>query len=263
MIKFGYLCAAAWLVAAAPAIASGPFDGTWKGDVAAAQPSAKPDAYLLTGAAYTCSTCVPAVSVPADGQFHAVTGHPYYDEISVAVVDPNTIKEATRKAGKPMAAWTTTVAADGKSATTTFNDMTAANGVAVTGTSVADRVAAGPAGAHAISGEWRDTNKGTVSDNGLTFTIATSGPTITYTSATGTTYTTRIGGPASPVTGDPGWTSVMVKSAGPGRLMETDLLDGKPISKMEMAISADGKRMTVKVDDLVHAKQGTYFATRQ
>src|SRR5664280_384616 len=55
----------------ATAFAQSPFDGTWVSDVGAAQFSKKPHTFVLNKGMYTCSTCVPKISVKADGQDQA------------------------------------------------------------------------------------------------------------------------------------------------------------------------------------------------
>ena len=85
--------------AAAPAFAQSPFDGTWKEDLSTYKAPEKPDVFAVRNGVYTCDTCVPRVEVPADKADHAVTGHPYYDQIAVRVVDDRTIRVAQRLKG--------------------------------------------------------------------------------------------------------------------------------------------------------------------
>ncbi|MEG3165871.1 hypothetical protein U1701_14835 [Sphingomonas sp. PB2P19] len=256
-------CLIAAIVSASPAAAQNLFTGTWKGDIAASQLSAKPSIIALVAGKYTCSTCKPAVTVVADGAFHPVVGNPYYDEMSVVIVDPTTIKRSSRKAGKLVGESTVTVAPDGKTSSIAYSDLTAANGVPVTGTMTNERIAAGPAGSHAVSGSWRATNTGQVSDSGLVFSIALDGKVLKYTTPTGVAYTATIGGPAAPVTGDPGWTSVSVKQLGKDTLVETDFHVGKTLATYTMTVSPDGKTMTTKVNDIKFGKTSTLIATRQ
>jgi len=256
-------CVIATLLFASPVAAQSVFDGTWKGDIAASQLSTKPSVFAITKGRYTCSTCKPVLDVLADGAFHPVAGNPYYDEMSVTIVDPVTIKRAGRKGGKPAGSSTVTVSADGKTLSNAFTDMTAANGVPVTGTDRSERVAAGPAGSHATSGSWRATNSGDISDSGLTFAMAVEGKSVKYSSPTGVTYTATIGGPAAPVTGDPGWTSATVTQPSPNTLVETDFHDGKTLAIYTMTVSPDGKTMTTKVDDIKYGKKSTLIATKQ
>lgn len=256
-------CIAILMAAAAPLHAESLFTGTWKGDMKASQPSTKPSVLLLKGGTFTCSTCKPVITVPADGAFHAVKGNPYFDEMMVQVVDPMTVKRSTKKAGKVMGESTVTISADGKTMTSTFNDTSADNGVAVTGTGVNTRVAAGPAGAHAISGSWRQTTDGQVSENGMIFTMAQDGKTVKYATPTGVSYSAVIGGPAGAVAGDPGWTSAALKQPKPDTLVETDMHDGKTVAIYTMKVSPDGKTMMVDVNDVKFGTTAHYVARKQ
>ncbi len=44
-------------------------------------------------------SCVPPVEVKADGQDQKVTGQPYYDSISIKIVDDHSIAETDKKDG--------------------------------------------------------------------------------------------------------------------------------------------------------------------
>ena len=124
-------------------------DGTWKADVTTAKWDQKPDEYLLQNGKYDCKSCTPPLSVPADGAFHKVTGHPYYDETSVKVVDDKTLQQASKLKGRDTGGATMKVSADGKTLGIDWNDKTVANAPPSTGHVDETRVAAGPAGAHA------------------------------------------------------------------------------------------------------------------
>ena len=76
------------------------FDGTWKFELSTAQFPKKPDVYLLQGGMYSCKSCVPPIEVKADGQDQKVTGYPYFDTISVKIVDDHTIEQINKKDGK-------------------------------------------------------------------------------------------------------------------------------------------------------------------
>jgi hypothetical protein len=253
----------AMALSATPAFAKGVFDGTWKGDVQASKPSEKPSVYRVQAGIFTCTTCKPALEFPADGAFHPIVGNPYYDAGSVAVVDPTTLKRAFRKDGKTVAEATVTLAADGQTSSAAFVDRTAPNGVAVTGTTVSARVAPAPPGAHALSGAWRETTDTQVSDTGLVFTFAQDGKTMSFSTPTGIAYTATIDGPPAPVTGDPGWTKVMLKQTGPTTLFETDYEGDTPIGTYTMSVSPDGMTMTSAVNDLKYGKTSTMIAHKQ
>ena len=249
-MKTSLIAAAIVLGMATGASAASKFDGTWKFDLASQQVSKKPNVYLLTGGKYSCASCVPAYTVAADGAFHKVAGNPYYDEVSVKALDAKSIKWSSRKAGKPMSENTRTISADGKAMTIAFNDMTATNGVAVTGSNTVKRVAAAPAGSHATSGSWLDTTVAKVDDAGLMMTMKMTGKALTMTLPTGVAYTATVDGPTAPVTGDPGWTTVSLKSPAPSVLVETDYRDGKAIGVNTFTVSADGKALRNEYEDL-------------
>ena len=72
------------------------FDGTWKFELSTAQFPKKPDVYLLQDGMYSCKTCVPPIEVKADGQDQKVSGYPYFDTISVKIVDEIPCSSRTR-----------------------------------------------------------------------------------------------------------------------------------------------------------------------
>src|ERR1700730_75361 len=81
-------------------LAQSGFDGTWKIDMKKAEFPKKPDVYLLQGDMYECKTCVPVVSVKADGQDHAIKDHPYFDTVAIKVINDREIEETDKKSGK-------------------------------------------------------------------------------------------------------------------------------------------------------------------
>lgn len=245
------------------AFAQDVLSGTWKGDIGASQLSTKPSSTLIDKGLYTCATCKPVLKVAADGGWHAVVGQPYYDEMSVTVVDPAVVKYATKKSGKIVSEVTETLSADGKSISTAFNETVGGSAVPITGTSVSERVAPAPAGAHATSGSWRQTKDVQLSDSGLVFTIAQVGKVVTYTTPIGISYAATIGGPAVPVSGDPGWTTVSLTQPSARTLHETDVFEGKVIGKYLMTVSPDGKTMTINANDIKHGRTSTLVAYKQ
>ncbi len=251
------------LLMPAVAMAQSAFDGTWKIDIKTAQFPKKPDVYLLQDGMYHCRTCAPAIDVKADGQDQKVAGHPYYDMVSVKVVDDHTVEITNKKNGKMVATAKNTVSADGNTLTFEFSDSSATNADPVTGKGEEMRVAKGPAGAHAISGSWRTTKVDTVSDNGLFFTYKVEGDSLSMTTPTGQSYTAKLDGTEAPYKGDPGTSSVSVKRVDKNTFEETDKRDGKVISVARITISADGKSMTIAVDDKLHGTTSRFVAAKQ
>src|SRR5712691_6363624 len=240
------------LLIPAMAMAQSAFDGTWKFDLKTAKFPEKPDVYLLQDGMYHCKTCAPPVDVKADGQDQKVSGHPYYDMVSIKVVDDRTIEETHKKNGKTVATSKTWVSPDGNTMMFEFSDSSATNADPVTGKGEETRVAKGPAGSHAISGSWRPSKMDTVSDNGLMFTYKVAGESLTMTTPTGQSYTAKLDGTDAPYKGDPGTTSVSVKKVDKNTMEETDKREGKVISVSRMTLAADGKNMTIAVEDKLH-----------
>lgn len=252
----------AWLMPA-PVMAQSAFDGTWKIDLSQVHMPKKPDVFVLKDGKYECKTCAPAIDIMANGEDQKVTGHPYYDMVAVKVVDDHTVQETNKKDGKVVATSTTTVAPDGKTATFEFTDSSNTNAAPVIGKGTMTRVAKGPAGSHAMSGSWRTTSFGNVSDNGLTFTYQVDGSSLNMTSPTGQSYNAKMDGTDTPYKGDPGTTSVSVKKLGKNMIEETDKRDGKVISIAKMTVAADGKTMNIAVNDKLHGTTSSFVAMKQ
>lgn len=243
------------------AIAQSAFQGTWKIDLKQMKMPTKPDVMVIQNGMYRCTSCVPAVSVKADGKYHKVSGHPYYDMLAVKIIDDHTVREMTRKAGRDIGTSTTTVAGDGKTATFEFTD----NGMAepVKGNGSMTRVAKGPAGSHALSGSWLTADYGDVSDNALTRSYKVEGDMFRMSAPTGESYTAKMDGSKAPYLGDPGTTSVSVKKLGDRVMQETFMRDGKVTSVDKMTVSPDGTRMTIAVDDKLHGSNMSFVAMKE
>lgn len=260
MLWFGLLMS---LMVPVVAAAQSAFDGTWKIDVNKAQMPKKPDVYLLKDGMYHCKTCAPAIDIKADGEDQKVTGHPYYDTMSIKIVDDRTIEATSKKDGKTVLTSKMTVSSDDKTATSEFSDSSATNADPVKGKAELIQVAKGPAGSHAISGSWRTAKFENVSDNGLLFTYKVEGDNLTMTTPTGQSYTAKMDGTEAPFKGDPGTTSVSVKSTGKAKIEETDKRDGKVISISHITVEPGGKTMTIAVDDKLHGTNMHFVAEKQ
>ena len=109
---------ALFLSALLPALSwAGPFDGTWTVAQDSMKVVGKPMTYLLKDGVFTCGPCTPPYKVKADGKDHKVSGHAYYDTVSVSVLDANTLEVKTRMDDKPWAERKSVVSADGKTLT--------------------------------------------------------------------------------------------------------------------------------------------------
>jgi hypothetical protein len=248
------------LLVPAAALASSPFDGTWKARADSIKVTGKPDVITLANGEYHCVSCVPELKVPADGKEHAVTGHPYYDAVTVTVVSPTTIEAVYKMKGKETVRETDVVSADGKSYTGTFVDKSGAK--EATGSFSETRVAAGPAGSHAISGSWQAAPGMQGNDAAMTIQYQMAGDHLKA-NFNGRTYDAPLDGTQVPLTNDPGKTMVSVKRVDANTLQETDRRDGKVTDEVRIAAAPDGKTLNMQDKDVAHGQTTTLMFDKQ
>lgn len=244
------------------AVAQSPFDGTWKTDLSKAQLSKKPLVYLLQDGIYQCKTCPVPFSIKANGEDQKITGYPYFDSLSVRVVDDRTLAMTSKKDGKIVGTQKRVVSSDGNTLSLEFSDSSATNADPVTGKGEWTRITKGPAGSHAISGSWRVSMEN-LSNNGLTLTFKVEGDSLSMSNPTGQSYSAKLDGTEAPYKGDPGVNRVSVKGLGENTIEETDKLDRKIISVSRMTVSADGKTMTTVFENKLTGATSTFVAEKQ
>jgi hypothetical protein len=248
------------LLLPAVAFAGSSFDGTWKARLDSMKMSGKPEVWQIAAGEYSCSSCVPAVKVKADGAMHKVPGHPYYDELSVRIISPTSVELSQKQAGKLMGSVTYTLSADGNTLTGKFTDHSGAK--TVTGSFAEARVAAAGAGSHATSGSWQQSSMSDISDAGLTVAYESSGDHLRM-HANGMSYDARFDGKEYPIEGDPGHTRVTLKKVDANTIEETDHRMGKVTDEIRLATSADGKSMTITDKDMLHDQTSTVTLDKQ
>jgi hypothetical protein len=237
-----------------------PFDGTWRMNMATLEFSNTPEEYLLAQGMYQCLTCVPKVDVRADGTDQKVLGHPYFDTISVRIVDARSVEFTQKKAGKTTFVAVETVSPDGKTMAEKFANPIGADRVA--GNATFERVSEGPAGSHPLSGLWRmrtiknETAKGTVT----TYRVTKEG--LSMSNDTGQSYEARFDGGDYPVQGDPAHSTVSVNQIALETIEETVKQGGKAIIVNRMVVSKDGKSMKVVSIDKQRNGTMTYTAEK-
>jgi len=241
--------------------AQSPFDGTWRIDMSQAKFSPKPIAFYVSQGWYHCESCSPVITVPADGQDHAVTGQSY-DTLSVNVSDPHTLTSIAKKDGKVISEQTRTVSANGKTLTVKSTSHPMNSDKPVTSQATAKLVGIAPAGVHATSGNWQLLNV-TASENNLLFTYKSTGDGLTMTDPTGDTYTAKFDGADYPVKGAYGYDAVSLKRINDHSIEETDKRGGKVIDVSTSTVSADGKSMTIVDTDKVSDRTSTFTAKKQ
>jgi hypothetical protein len=143
LLVAGFLLA---LLAPVCAFAQSAFNGTWVTRSGSVRGMGTPTIHLDNGM-YWCSCSAPPFKIKADGDYHAVNGHPGFDSEAVRVVNDHTIQVTQKKDGKITDDESVTAAPDGKTATFEFTDYTDYTGTSqVTGKGLVDRVAKDAAG---------------------------------------------------------------------------------------------------------------------
>jgi hypothetical protein len=227
------------------------FDGTWKIDLAESPPPTKPEVYLLQDGTYRCTTCDPPLDIRADGRDQKITGEPCYDTVSIKVVDDWTTEETDKRSGKTVGTSRTTVSSDGNSATVQWTESCNANEDVIAGKDILSRVTKGPRGTHAVSGSWQILKRVNRSENALVVTLKLSGDTFSFADPSGQGYTARLDGTETPFKEDLSNTMVSVRRIGENTVEETDKHDRKVVGVTRFTPSADGKTMTVSIENKV------------
>ncbi|MGH8190989.1 MAG: hypothetical protein ACREP2_06040 [Rhodanobacteraceae bacterium] len=250
------------LLVPACAFAQSAFNGTWKTDVNSMKGTGTPAVIHLKDGMYE-SNSVPPIKVKADGEDHAVTGHPGFDTVAIKVLNDHSIQETDKKDGKVVSTWTITVAADGKTATYEFTNDSGAS--PVTGKLMVKRIAKGAPGSNAVAGTWQFEHYGDISASALTASYKVDGDTVSFSDPTGDSYTAKINGKAVPYTDGSGitGTTVSVKRLGKRSLRETFSRDGKVTSTNTMTVAANGQTMKTVSHNMRMKRSMTSVAHKQ
>lgn len=217
------------------------FDGTWQMKMDTLEFSGPPEDYLFLDGMYHCKSCVPKVDVKTDGVGYPVVGY-NYDTLAVQILDDRAIKFTMKKAGKPYFECVETVSLDGRKMTEDFTNKLEAE--TVSGKAGFTRVGNGPAGSHALSGQWQmDTVKNATRAGTLQIFQTAVG--VMKVSDGSTSYEVRLDGKDYTEPGDI-HSSRSMKLIDEDTLEETDKTDGKVSGVSRWVISKDGKSMHVE-----------------
>jgi hypothetical protein len=239
------------------------FDGTWKIDIPESQSPTKGDDYLLQDNRYRCTTCDPPLDIRADGRDQKIIGEPCYDTVGLKVVDDWTTVEIDKRNGKTVGTSKMTVSSDGNSATVEWTESCNANGDVVSGQLILNRVTKGPIGSHAVSGSWQIVKRLNLSENALVITLKLEGDTFSFADPTGQSFAARLDGTETPFKGDLGHTMASVKRIGENTIEVTNKNDGKVVEVWRFTPSADGKAMTVSMENKVKGTTQQLVAHKQ
>jgi hypothetical protein len=244
------------------ASAQSPFDGTWKVDVESAKFPEKPDQIVLADGRYSCSTCVPAREVKADGTDQKVSGSPYFDTLAVRVVDERSAQLTYKQAGQVTQEGTSTVSADGTEVVDKIVSYPP-EGKPVEFTARRERVAKGPAGSHALSGSWRMKKVDQVSESALTFTYKSTPDGLSMTTPTGESYDAKFDGKDYPIKGDRGGSTVSLARVDDRTIEETTKREGKVVGVSRVTVAPDGSTLTMIYEDKQRGTKTSVTAKKQ
>jgi hypothetical protein len=246
------------LFLASPLLAQSRFDGTWEMKMDTLQFSGPPEDYLFADGMYHCKSCIPKVDVKTDGVDYTVTGYAY-DTLAVRILNDHAIKFTMKKAGKPFFECIETVSPGGQKMTEDFTNTMEAE--TVTGKAGFARVGNGPAGSHALSGQWRmDTVKNDTRAGTLTIYQSTPGGMKISDGNVG--YELKVDGKDYPVPGNI-HSIRSLKLIDEYTLEQTDKTDGKVTSVSRSTLSRDGRSMRVEVSSAKRGQTMTYTAEKR
>src|SRR5579862_3125267 len=84
-------------------VAQNVFDGTWRPDPQKASPNQPPDEVIIMNGQYECRSCKPPYTIAADGKDHEVKSSPYYNSLSISIIDAHTVAKTAKKDGVTVA----------------------------------------------------------------------------------------------------------------------------------------------------------------
>ena len=235
----------------------GSIAGTWTVDLASAKWDNANSNYVFADGQYSCNSCLPPFTVAADGEWQSVE-RPGVDQLRYAVIDEKTIETGSRFGGKDLGSSTWVVSDDGNSMTINWTNLD--GDVPVTGQSTMTRVAAGPDGSHAASGEWAPQEVTDISEEGRSVTITVDGDTITF-AGNGSGYTATLGGEAVTIEGDNSGTMVAIEKTGDNTYRETFTRDGETTGVNDWTVNGD--TVTVVASDPRDGSSVSWTATRK
>jgi hypothetical protein len=223
------------------------FDGTWRPDPQRFGPTRKPDIFELANGVYDCQSCTPPYKVKADGLDQRVAGNPYYDTISITIIDDRTLAKTAKKGGKPVMESKVVVSADSATQTErqTMYDMSP-RPIEMTGRYT--RVSAGPPGSHRISGAWRLT-EADVSNHAEDTIFEINGNTLSMSDVMGRSFLAKLDGADAVYKGSDEFSSVSAKLIDSRTIDESDKKAGKVVKITRWSIEPDGKTMHARFDD--------------
>ncbi len=239
------------------------FEGIWRIDTSQDQYAGRPVSRLIKDGMYRCGNCVTKVEVPTDGRFHSFDGGQDFDAVAVTIRGPRQVDFQYRKAGRLAERVAEHVSPDGNTLTFRNVNLTAPGGKPTTVEGRRARVGTLAAGAHPVSGEWRQLAGSNESADVLTLTIKTNGDTVTIVQPTGRQVSARIGGPAMPIVGDQAGRTMRIEASAPNALRTTTSIGSKDVQIGTITVAADGRSLVFDMQDLNLGQNIKFVAIKQ
>jgi hypothetical protein len=240
-----------------------PFDGTWVANSETAQLPKRPEVYSLQNGVYECESCVPKIKANADGKDYPIAGSPYFSAIAIQVIDDHTIEITEKQKGKVVYKEVDKVSPNGNTLRQDVTDLAALNGKAVVAQETLQRISAGAAHAHAVSGSWQAQKIKFASENGITVTYHSTPEGLQASNPGGEGYDAKFDGKEYPIHGDPAHGTVSLKKVNANTIVETDRQDGRVHYMLRMNVSPDGKTMKVTETDEERGTKTTYILEKK
>jgi hypothetical protein len=241
--------------------AAGPFDGTWKIEISQPQTSQGEDAVLLLqNGTFQCISCNPKINIKAEGTDQAVPPETKeYDMMAIKAVTDKSTETTAKKDGRVVSRTKNTISADGKTSTIEITNYPESGKQPFTYRLTYIRVAEGPPGSHAISGTWRMQNLSAA----LMVTMKSTPDGLMSSGPTGQSFDAKFDGKDYPVKGAAPGTTISLSKVNERAIDQTSKQNGKIVEVTHMTVSADGKTMTIALENKEQGTTTTLTATKQ
>jgi hypothetical protein len=240
--------ASIWLglvtAAAVPSVlwAGTPFAGTWVAEPQKTEFSAKPLELSIEHGTYKRLSCAVTDEVAADGAVHPLTNDPFYDAMSVHVIDESNVELVQQRKGRTIWRGHYSVASDRRSMTLKFVDDRPAR--TVTGTIQYEREGEPTAGAHVLSGTWQGKQLLELSPSGGTMTFQDTEHGLIMNASDGRSFDIKYGGGNNePLQGYLDGARVHVGRRSPNVLQINRTQDGALVEFTLGEVSEDGQQL--------------------
>lgn len=200
-------------------------------------------------------------SIPADGAFHPVVGQPRYDEASVRIIDNSTAVFTRKKNGRTFYQAVDVISSDENYLAFSFTEISDA-GKVESGTGIWSRLTPRPAGAHPVTGVWREHWVKAASEDEVSFTILTDGDDVRIAYAPNEIVTAKFDGPAVNVEGDTRGTMAALRRLGENAFVQTDYRDGQVVSVTTSRLLSPAT-MEIVVENTRNGSKSSYTAHKR